>query len=78
MLADGAHVQSDIFHKRLAIEEGAHFEGSSCFHEQPVERAKSKPAEATGASITLAATEEVAPANRCAAAGPEADYNPCP
>src|ERR1700674_514569 len=41
ILTDGAHVESDIFHKRLAIEEGARFEGAARFNEQPIEKARS-------------------------------------
>ena len=45
MLMDSAHVESEIFHKRLSIEEGAHFEGEARFNEQPIEKARSRPQE---------------------------------
>lgn len=37
LLADGARVQSDIFHKKLAIEEGAHFEGVARPNDNPID-----------------------------------------
>lgn len=48
MLMDSAHVESEIFHRRLSIEEGAHFEGEARFNEQPIEKARSKPPENEG------------------------------
>jgi cytoskeletal protein CcmA (bactofilin family) len=45
MLMDSAHVESEIFHRRLSVEEGAHFEGQARFNEQPIERARSRPQE---------------------------------
>jgi cytoskeletal protein CcmA (bactofilin family) len=63
VLADGAHVESDIFHKRLSIEEGARFEGSSRFDEQPIEKAKGWPGETqsgSASSDTIAEAEDAA------------------
>ena len=36
ILQDSAHVESEIFHKKLSIEEGACFEGTSCRREDPL------------------------------------------
>jgi cytoskeletal protein CcmA (bactofilin family) len=36
ILQDSAHVESEIFHKKLSIEEGANFEGTSCRREDPL------------------------------------------
>jgi cytoskeletal protein CcmA (bactofilin family) len=36
ILQDGAHVESEIIHKTLAIEKGAHFEGMSRRREEPM------------------------------------------
>jgi len=36
ILQDSAHVESEIFHKKLAIEEGAVFEGQSRLREDPM------------------------------------------
>jgi cytoskeletal protein CcmA (bactofilin family) len=36
ILQDSAHVESEIFHKKLSIEEGACFEGISCRREDPL------------------------------------------
>ena len=49
MLMDSAHVESEIFHKRLSVEEGAHFEGEARFNEQPIEKARSRPQGESGA-----------------------------
>jgi cytoskeletal protein CcmA (bactofilin family) len=48
MLMDSAHVESEIFHKRLSIEEGAYFEGEAHFNEQPIEKARNRPPEDQG------------------------------
>ena len=47
ILQDSAHVQSEIFHKKLSIEEGACFEGTSHRREDPLD------AEIPGAKPTL-------------------------
>jgi cytoskeletal protein CcmA (bactofilin family) len=39
ILQDSAHVESEIFHKKLAIEEGACFEGMSRLREDPLNAA---------------------------------------
>jgi cytoskeletal protein CcmA (bactofilin family) len=58
VLTDGAHVESDIFHKRLAIEEGARFEGAARYNEQPIEKARSKTAEMASDAPPTATTAE--------------------
>jgi cytoskeletal protein CcmA (bactofilin family) len=58
ILTDGAHVESDIFHKRLAIEEGAYFDGGSHFNEQPMEKARSRPAEMASGTTPAAPNGE--------------------
>ena len=75
VLADGAHVESDIFHKRLSIEEGARFEGSSRFNEQPIEKAKGWPAETQGGFAPGATTAE-AEEQAAAQADPSSDTGP--
>ena len=50
VLTDGANVESDIFHKKLAIEEGARFDGAARYSEQPIEKARSKSAEMASGS----------------------------
>jgi cytoskeletal protein CcmA (bactofilin family) len=67
ILADGAHVESDIYHKKLAIEEGAHFEGAARFDERPLEKAGIKPAEEQ---------REAAPAAEAAAGDESAVVSP--
>ena len=46
ILQDSAHVESEIFHKKLAIEEGACFEGNSRRCEDPMNAEAGKPATA--------------------------------
>jgi cytoskeletal protein CcmA (bactofilin family) len=46
ILQDSAHVDSEIFHKTIAIEEGACFEGTSRRHEDPMNVEIGKPAAA--------------------------------
>jgi cytoskeletal protein CcmA (bactofilin family) len=45
ILQDSAHVDSQIYHKKLSIEEGANFEGTSCRKDDPLnaEVADTKP-----------------------------------
>jgi cytoskeletal protein CcmA (bactofilin family) len=45
VLADGAHVESQIFHKRLAIEEGARFDGEARCREHPIDEMQAVAAE---------------------------------
>jgi cytoskeletal protein CcmA (bactofilin family) len=70
MLMDSAQVESEIFHKRLSIEEGAHFEGEARFNEQPIEKARSRPQEKSAAEAEAAARREEEAARR---AGGRAD-----
>jgi cytoskeletal protein CcmA (bactofilin family) len=58
MLMDSAHVESEIFHKRLSVEEGAHFEGEARFNEQPIEKARSRPQEKSAAEAEAAARRQ--------------------
>ena len=58
MLMDSAHVESEIFHKRLSVEEGAHFEGEARFNEQPIEKARSRPQEKSAAEAAARREEE--------------------
>jgi cytoskeletal protein CcmA (bactofilin family) len=60
MLMDSAQVESEIFHKRLSIEEGAHFEGEARFNEQPIEKARSRPQEKSAAEAEARREEEAA------------------
>ena len=70
MLMDSAQVESEIFHKRLSVEEGAHFEGEARFNEQPIEKARSRPQEKSAAEAEAAARREEEAARR---AGGRAD-----
>jgi cytoskeletal protein CcmA (bactofilin family) len=58
MLMDSAHVESEIIHRRLAVEEGAHFEGLARFNEQPIERARSRTQEKVVQEAESAARHE--------------------
>jgi len=49
VLQDTAHVESDIFHKSLIIEQGAHFDGQSHRLEQAASAKAGKPAKAAKA-----------------------------
>ncbi len=64
MLMDSAHVESEIFHKRLSVEEGAHFEGEARFNEQPIEKARSRPQEKSATEAEAAARREEEAARR--------------
>jgi cytoskeletal protein CcmA (bactofilin family) len=55
ILAEGARVESDIFHKRLAIEEGAEFEGSVRCREQPIDKMQAAEAEKLKAATAMIA-----------------------
>ena len=64
MLMDSAQVESEIFHKRLSVEEGAHFEGEARFNEQPIEKARSRPQEKSATEAEAAARREEEAASR--------------
>lgn len=49
VLADGAHVESNIFHKKLSIEEGAHFQGAVCPKDNPFDELRAMTVEARAA-----------------------------
>jgi cytoskeletal protein CcmA (bactofilin family) len=58
-LASSARVEGDIVHKTIAIESGAHFEGSVQRQDDPVSKGGARPAQAAPASkpqIAAAAT----------------------
>jgi cytoskeletal protein CcmA (bactofilin family) len=64
ILAEGARVASDIFHKKLAIEEGAHFEGAVRCREHPIDDMQAAAAEKMKAEIAApapSATETTIP-----------------
>ena len=63
LLAEGARVESDIFHKKLAIEEGAHFEGEARVRENPFDGLQ-----VAAAKMSLAESDEHKSANSEAAA----------
>lgn len=54
VLTDGARVESDIFHKRLAIEEGAQFDGVSRPKDSPIDELHAMAAEMRAAGSTKA------------------------
>ena len=56
-----ARVEGDIIHKTIAIESGAHFEGSVQRQEDPLSRSSAKPKPAV--SQALASASAAAPAN---------------
>jgi cytoskeletal protein CcmA (bactofilin family) len=45
LLAEGAHVESNVFHKKLAIEEGARFDGEARCREHPIDEMQAMTAE---------------------------------
>ena len=51
-LTSSARVEGDIVHKTIAIESGAHFEGSVQRNEDPLKNAESKPKAAATATAT--------------------------
>jgi cytoskeletal protein CcmA (bactofilin family) len=57
LLTDGARVESDIFHKRLAIEDGAQFHGVSRPKDCPIDELHAMAAEMRGVGSTKAAEE---------------------
>lgn len=50
ILAEGAQVESDIFHRKLAIEEGARFDGEARFREHPMDELQPAAAEMAAAA----------------------------
>jgi len=58
VLTDGAHVEGDIYHKKLTIEEGACFDGVSRCREHPVDELQAAVAEQAAAAKAKAAASE--------------------
>jgi cytoskeletal protein CcmA (bactofilin family) len=56
-LANSARVEGDIVHKTIAIESGAHFEGSVQRQDDPLGRGATEPARIPGPKVVAAATE---------------------
>ena len=56
-----ARVEGDIIHKTIAIESGAHFEGSVQRQEDPLSKSASKPKPATAQSSAAASAAAAAP-----------------
>ena len=56
-LSASARVEGDIVHKTIAIESGAHFEGSVQRQDDPLAKAKSEPARIPGPALAAAAGE---------------------
>ena len=56
-LSASARVEGDIVHKTIAIESGAHFEGSVQRQDDPLGKAKSEPARIPGPALAAAAGE---------------------
>ncbi len=50
ILMDSARVESDIFHKRLSVEEGAEFDGVAHYRENPLETLQAAPAQPKAAA----------------------------
>ena len=56
-LSSSARCEGDIVHKTIAIESGAHFEGSVQRQDDPLAKAKSEPARIPGPALAAAAGE---------------------
>jgi cytoskeletal protein CcmA (bactofilin family) len=69
ILADGARVESDIFHKRLSIEEGADFEGWVGCREHPIDEMRAAAAQ-KGKVSAPAEKGKASAADKAAAATP--------
>jgi cytoskeletal protein CcmA (bactofilin family) len=76
LLMDSAHVESNIFHKRLAMEEGACFEGEARYTEEPIEKARSKASQVRGEAAAAAQVRHEEHPVEAASWFPEGDKAP--